>query len=77
MNIPRVPQLPQQFICEAPAFAINYIQEVMAWGNMGWDKVQEKETRVAELEEENAILKMQHEADAAAIGQMARKLTKA
>ena len=35
------------------------------------------EARVEQLEAENALLKMQHEADAAAIGQMARKLTKA
>lgn len=50
MNIPRVPQLPQQFVCEAPAFVLSYIQDVMAWGNMGWDKAREKDTRVAEFE---------------------------
>ena len=39
-------------------------------------RVVELEARIAELEEENALIKMQHDADAAAIGQMARKLTR-
>lgn len=39
-------------------------------------KLESAERRIAELEEENAILKMQHDADASAIGQMARKALK-
>jgi len=50
VNIPEVPQLPEQFVCEAPAFVLDYIRDVMAWGNMGWNRAQEKEARVAELE---------------------------